>query len=175
MRGDREEGMHWLPKRENVTMSSINSVCLSSVKFTGEPGKTGAVLVLCLCGVPFHSSDWASDGEQKQKHFVETRELAQPTALDRFLVILFGPERLIHIFKNCRIRQTMNWGVRFGAVKRNTASYRKLCRHFYHMLNLAVRRIFTALWYKTHSSSSAKSQKQVGQYHYCDYCSRSRH
>lgn len=109
---ERERGRCTLiAKEKNVTMSSINAVCLSSVEFTWEVGKTGAVLVLFLRGVPFYSSDWASDGEQKQKQFVETTELAQPTAPDRFLVILFGPQRLIHILKNCRIRQTMNRGI----------------------------------------------------------------
>lgn len=62
---EREEGTHWLSKRENVTMPSINTACLSSVELAWEAGKTEAMLALSLCRVPIHSSDWASDGEQK--------------------------------------------------------------------------------------------------------------
>lgn len=72
------------------------------------------MLALSLCGVPFHFSDYASDGEQKQKQFMETTELVQTTDPDRFLVILPGPQRLIHILKNGKIRQSMNRGVRLA-------------------------------------------------------------
>ncbi len=37
--------------------------------------------------------------ESENKQFVETTELIETTAPDRFLVIQPGPQRLIHIFK----------------------------------------------------------------------------
>lgn len=39
-------------------------------------------------------------------------------------------------------------GVRFDAVKGNTASKCKLCKHFYRMFKLAIRMAFTAPWHK---------------------------
>lgn len=72
------------------------------------------------------------------------------TALDRFLVMLPGPQRLIHILKNYRITQTMNRSVRFGTVRWNTT---RRTKRYYHMLKLPITKAFTALWHKVTNSS----------------------
>lgn len=82
---------------------------------------------------------------EKQKQFAETTELIETTEPDRFLVILPGPaEAHSHPQKLPNKTDNESRGVRFGAVKRNKTSRRKLCKHFYNMLKSAIREAFIA-------------------------------
>lgn len=73
-----------------------------------KQGKQEQRLLLLSAGFPSTPLTEPLMESEKQKQFVETTKLIERTAPDRFLVILPGPQRLIHTLKNCRIRQTMN-------------------------------------------------------------------
>lgn len=157
----RERGRCTLiAKRENVTTPSINAACLSSVEFTWEAEKKlgensrsyaryfspwGPLSVLwrraeteaihgnhrpCWTDCPWQvrsDSVWATkahshpqkNNNKKKKHKKKFPKLHNKTNI-RF--------------------DSVNW------IRQASAS--TLCKHFHHMLHLAMRKAFTCLWHK---------------------------
>lgn len=164
---EREECTRWLSKRENVTMPSINAACLSSEELGWEAGKTEAMLALRLCRVPIHSSDWASDGEQKTEAIQGNHRSRSTDCPWQVLSDSACPTEAHSHPQKCRIAQTMTQSVRFGSVKWITTSKSKHC---YHTLKLAIRKVFAALWHKT-TNSSVKCRKETDPFQWLsDYC-----
>lgn len=151
LRWEKKRGRYTLIAKERKRNHAIHQYCLPvicGVYLRSREKKKELCLLILSAGFPSTHLTELRMESKKQRQFKRTTELAQPAAPDRFLVILPGPQRLIHILKNCRITQTTNRSVRFDTVKWITTSKSELCKAFYPMLRLAIRKVFTALWQK---------------------------